>query len=215
MAVWDLDATTAMDAAESLSHGFGTGVDVSDLAGVRSAAAATEAALGPVDVLVNNAGIDILGPFLASDPGDWERIIAVNYRGPLNTCFVVGPGMVERGWGRIVNIASDAGRVGSSGEVVYSGTKGAVVAFSKALARELARAGVTVNCVCPGPTETALLGQVAAHNRKLYESLARAIPLRRTGQPGDIAPAVAFLASEAAGYITGQTLSVSGGLTMV
>ncbi|HEX2562446.1 MAG TPA: SDR family oxidoreductase, partial [Acidimicrobiales bacterium] len=115
---------------------------------------------------------------------------------------------------RVVNIASDAGRVGSSGEVVYSGTKGGIIAFTKALAREVASRGVTVNCVCPGPTETALLQQVAAASEKLYAGLAKAVPMRRTGQPTDIAPAVVFLASDGAGYITGQTLSVSGGLTM-
>jgi 2-hydroxycyclohexanecarboxyl-CoA dehydrogenase len=122
--------------------------------------------------------------------------------------------MVERERGSIVNIASDAGRVGSSGEVVYSGTKGGVIAFTKALAREVARASVRANCVCPGPTDTPLLAQVADHNPRLVDALSRAIPMRRIGQPADVAPAVAFLASDDAGYITGQTLSVSGGLTM-
>ena len=214
VAVWDVDEAKANAAAGAFAAGLGVAVDVADLESVRSAAAATEAALGPVGVLVNNAGIDVIGPFLDSDPNDWNRVIAVNYRGQLNTCFSLAPGMVERGWGRIVNIASDAARVGSSGEAVYSGSKGAVVAFSKALAREVARAAVTVNCVCPGPTETALLDQVAAYSQRLYESLAKAIPMRRTGRPDDIAPVVAFLASDVAGYITGQTLSVSGGLTM-
>jgi 2-hydroxycyclohexanecarboxyl-CoA dehydrogenase len=116
--------------------------------------------------------------------------------------------------GRIVNIASDAGRVGASGEAVYSATKGGVIAFSKALAREVARHGVTVNCVCPGATDTALLGQVAEFSQKLYDGLARAIRLKRIAQPTDVAPAVAFLLSDGAAYITGQTLSVSGGLTM-
>ena len=194
VAVWDVDEAKANAAASTFATGLGVAVDVADLESVRSAAAATEAALGPVGVLVNNAGIDVIGPFLDSDPNDWNRVIAVNYRGQLNTCFSLAPGMVERGWGRIVNIASDAARVGSSGEAVYSGSKGAVVAFSKALAREVARAAVTVNCVCPGPTETALLDQVAAYSQRLYESLAKAIPMRRTGRPDDIAPVVAFLA---------------------
>jgi 2-hydroxycyclohexanecarboxyl-CoA dehydrogenase len=122
--------------------------------------------------------------------------------------------MRERGRGRIISLGSDAGRVGSSGEVVYSATKGGVIAFCKALAREVARDNITVNCVCPGPTNTALLDQVAEASQKLYDGLARAVPMRRIGQPTDIAPAVVFLASGGAGYVTGQTLSVSGGLTM-
>ena len=122
--------------------------------------------------------------------------------------------MVERQRGRIVNIASDAGRVGSSGEAVYSGTKGGVIAFSKALARETASAAVSVNVVCPGPTDTPLLDQVAQASQKLYDGLARAVPMKRIGRPADIAPAVVFLASDGAAYITGQTVSVSGGLTM-
>jgi 2-hydroxycyclohexanecarboxyl-CoA dehydrogenase len=144
----------------------------------------------------------------------WERIVAVNFLGTVRCCHVVVPGMVEQGGGRVVNIASDAGRVGSSGEVVYSGTKGAVIAFSKGLAREVASNGVTVNVVCPGPTDTPLLDQVADASQKLYDGLAKAVPMRRIAQPRDIAPAVVFLASDGAGYITGQTLSVSGGLTM-
>jgi 2-hydroxycyclohexanecarboxyl-CoA dehydrogenase len=123
-------------------------------------------------------------------------------------------GMIERGYGRIISISSDAGKVGSSGEVVYSGTKGGLIAFSKALAREVATAGITVNCVCPGPTDTPLLDQIAERSQKMYDSLARAVPMRRLGQPADIAPAVVFLASDGAAFITGQALSVSGGLTM-
>jgi 2-hydroxycyclohexanecarboxyl-CoA dehydrogenase len=192
----------------------GIEVDVTDREAVERAHAATAEWLGPVDILVNNAGIDVIGPFLDSDEADWERIVAVNLLGTVRCCHVVVPGMVERERGRVVNLASDAGRVGSSGEVVYSGTKGGVIAFSKALAREVAASGVTVNCVCPGPTDTALLDQVAVVSQKLYDGLARAVPMRRIGQPTDIAPAVAFLASDGAAYVTGQTLSVSGGLTM-
>jgi 2-hydroxycyclohexanecarboxyl-CoA dehydrogenase len=218
VAVWDLDGGRAKEVADGLGgrggRGLGVDVDVTGRPSVEAAMAATEAALGPVDVLVNNAGIDKIEPFLQSEEATWERIVAVNYLGTVRCCHVLVPGMVERGSGRVVNIASDAGRVGSSGEVVYSGTKGGVIAFSKALAREVAAKGVTVNAVCPGPTDTALLDQVAEASQKLYEGLARAVPMRRIGQPADVAPAVAFLASDGAGYITGQTLSVSGGLTM-
>ena len=214
-AVWDLAGGRAKEVADGLAgRALGVEVDITSRPSVEAALAATESALGPVDVLVNNAGIDTIEPFLTSEEATWERIVAVNYLGTVRCCHVVVPGMVERGAGRVVNIASDAGRVGSSGEVVYSGTKGGVIAFSKALAREVAAKGVTVNVVCPGPTDTALLDQVAEASQKLYDGLAKAIPMRRIGQPADIAPAVAFLASDGAGYITGQTLSVSGGLTM-
>ena len=216
VAVWDLDAPKAKDVADAIgASAADVEVDITNRASVEAALAATESKLGSVDVLVNNAGIDKIGPFLESEESMWERVVAVNYLGMVRCCHVVVPGMVERGRGRVVSIASDAGRVGSSGEVVYSGTKGAVIAFSKALAREVAAQGVTVNVVSPGPTDTPLLDQVAEASQKLYDGLARAIPMRRIGQPSDIAPAVVFLASDGAGYITGQTLSVSGGLTMV
>jgi 2-hydroxycyclohexanecarboxyl-CoA dehydrogenase len=215
VAVWDVDAATAKETAGRLGdRALGLDVDVTDRAALERGLATVEAELGPIDVLVNNAGIDTIEPFFDSEESTWERIVAVNLLGTIRCCHVIVPGMAERRWGRVVNIASDAGRVGSSGEVVYSGTKGGVIAFTKALAREVAARGVTVNCVCPGPTETALLQQVAEASERLYAGLAKAIPMRRTGQPTDIAPAVAFLASEGAGYVTGQTLSVSGGLTM-
>jgi 2-hydroxycyclohexanecarboxyl-CoA dehydrogenase len=215
VAVWDLDGDRARAVADGLDGtSLGVEVDITHRPSVEAAAAATASALGVVDVLVNNAGIDKVEPFLQSEERTWERIVAVNYIGTVRCCHVIVPGMVERGSGRVVNIASDAGRVGSSGEVVYSGTKGAVIAFSKGLAREVAANGVTVNVVCPGPTDTALLDQVADVSQKLYDGLARAVPMRRIAQPTDIAPAVVFFASDGAGYITGQTLSVSGGLTM-
>jgi 2-hydroxycyclohexanecarboxyl-CoA dehydrogenase len=197
-----------------LGEGATRRVDVTDGAAVDAAIAAVERDLGPVDILVNNAGIDVIGPFLDSDEDAWDRVIAVNLVGTILCCHRIARGMVQRGRGAIVNIASDAGRVGSSGEAVYSATKGGVIAFTKALARELAATGVRANCVCPGPTDTALLDQLADHNQKLYDALARAIPMRRIATPGDIAPAVVFLAGDGARYITGQTLSVSGGLTM-
>ncbi len=189
-------------------------MDVSDARSVRAAVEQAEARLGPIDVLVNNAGIDVIGPFLESREESWDRLWAVNLRGTLLATRAVLDSMVARERGRIVNLGSDAGRVGSSGEAVYSATKGGIIAFSKTLAREVARHGITVNCVCPGPTDTALLEQVRAYDEKLHASLARAIPLRRLGRPEDVAAAVVFLASDAAAYITGQTLSVSGGLTM-
>lgn len=215
VAAWDLDAGRAKDVANRIGGGtIGVEVDITNRASVEAALETTEAALGPIDVLVNNAGIDKIEPFLASVESTWERIVAVNFLGCVRCCHVVVPGMVERGRGRVVNIASDAARVGSSGEVVYSGTKGGVISFSKALAREVAANGITVNVVCPGPTNTPLLDQVAETSQKLYDGLARAIPMRRIAQPTDIAPAVVFLASVGADYITGQTLSVSGGMTM-
>lgn len=219
VALWDLDPHNARDVAGAVARAQGVRaialeVDVSDTHAVDRATQQVEDELGPVDVLVNNAGIDAIGPFLDSDEASWDRIIAVNLKGTIACCHRVVRGMVERGRGRVVNIASDAGKVGSSGEAVYSATKGGVIALTKTLAREVASEGVTVNCVCPGPTETALLGQVAEASPKLYSSLARAIPLRRIAQPNDIAPAVVFLVSDEAGYITGQALSVSGGLTM-
>ncbi len=220
VAVCDLDANGASAAAEAIaaSHGLaaaGFGVDIADTVATRALVEAIEGQLGPVEALVNNAGIDVIKPFVDSTEDEWDKIIAVNLKGTIGCCRAVLDGMIERGSGRIVSIASDAGRVGSSGEAVYSASKGGVIAFSKTLAREAARHGIRVNCVCPGPTETALLGQVAEYSEKLYNSLVRAIPLGRTAQPDDVAPAVAFLVSDAAGYITGQTLSVSGGLTMV
>jgi 2-hydroxycyclohexanecarboxyl-CoA dehydrogenase len=216
VALGDVAERTVREAAAALgARAVPLVMDVSDARSVRAAVDEAEARLGPIDVLVNNAGIDVIGPFLDSSEETWERLWAVNLKGTLLATRAVLHGMVARERGRIVNLGSDAGRVGSSGEAVYSATKGGVIAFTKTLAREVARHGVTVNCVCPGPTDTALLEQVREYDEKLHASLARAIPLRRLGRPEDVAAAVVFLASDAAAYITGQTLSVSGGLTMV
>jgi 2-hydroxycyclohexanecarboxyl-CoA dehydrogenase len=182
-------------------------MDVTDSESVTDAFARA----GQIDVLVNAAGWDELHPFLDTDEQFWDRVIEVNYKGCLRTTKAVLPGMVERGWGRIVNIASDAGRVGSSGESVYAGAKGAVIAFGKTIAREVATKGVTVNNVCPGPTRTPMLESMGPN---LITAFERAVPMKRLGEPNDVAAAVAFLASEEDGYVTGQTLSVSGGLTM-
>jgi 2-hydroxycyclohexanecarboxyl-CoA dehydrogenase len=189
--------------------------DVTDEAAVRAAVQSVAEQLGSVDIAVNNAGWDELRPFLETDEPFWDRVIDINFKGCLRVTSAVLPGMVERGWGRLVNIASDAGRVGSSLESVYAGAKGGVIAFTKTIAREVAQSGVTANCVCPGPTRTPLLeGMATSGGERFVDSLTRAVPMRRLGEPEDIAAAVAFLASERAGYVTGQTLSVSGGLTM-
>lgn len=192
-------------------------LDVTDSGSVDDAVSRTERELGPIEILVNTAGWDEFHPFLETGEEFWDRVIELNYKGCLRVSRRVVPGMVQREYGRIVNIASDAARVGSSLEAVYAGAKGGVVAFGKTLAREVARHGVTVNAVCPGPTETPLLeGMLGSgeESAKMVEALRRAVPMRRLGRPEDVAAAVAFLASDAAGYITGQTLSVSGGLTM-
>lgn len=189
------------------------GVDITDYEAVKKAVAAA----GPVDILVNNAGWDMFKPFLKTDPAFWQKIIAINLVGPMNLMHCVLPGMVARGGGKVVNIASDAGRVGSSGEGPYSACKGGIIAMTKTLARELATKGVRLNTVCPGLTETAMLEsfmQGAGNPDKLREAYTRAVPIGRLGKPADIAGAVLFLASDDAEFITGQTISVSGGLTM-
>ena len=219
VAVADLELDAARAAAEDVTSAGGRAVaveaDVTNGASVADAAAAAQQELGPVEILVNAAGWDELRPFLDTEEEFWDRVIAINLKGCLHTTSSLLPGMVERGFGRIVNIASDAGRVGSSLEGVYSGAKGGVIAFTKTIARESARAGVTANCVCPGPTRTPMLeGMTAEGGQKLVDALVRAVPMRRLGEPDDVAAAVGFFASERAGYVTGQTLSVSGGLTM-
>jgi 2-hydroxycyclohexanecarboxyl-CoA dehydrogenase len=197
------------------AHAVAVELDVTASDSVRDGIREAEQALGPVEIVVNNAGWDELRPFLETDEQFWDRVIEINFKGMLRVNRLLVSGMVERGFGRVVNIGSDAGRVGSSMESVYSGAKGGVIAFTKTLAREVARSGVTANTVCPGPTRTPLLeGIVETGGEKLIDSLTRAVPMRRLGEPEDVAAAVAFLASERAGFITGQTLSVSGGLTM-
>jgi 2-hydroxycyclohexanecarboxyl-CoA dehydrogenase len=170
-----------------------------------------------VDVLVNNAGWDRFQNFVDTKPEEWEQLLDINLRGPLNMHHLVLPQMLARGRGRIVNISSDAARVGSSGESVYSACKGGIISFSKTLAREVARKNITVNVVCPGPTDTPILRSFLGEGeagQKVYDALVRAIPMKRVGQPDDIPGLVAFLASDEAAFITGQVISVSGGLTM-
>lgn len=213
--VTDLDGAAAADTAAQLGdRAIPYAVDVTDRASVQAMVSGVVTAYGRIDVLVNNAGWDLAIPFVQSEPDFWAKVIAVNYVGVLHTCREILPVMIEAGGGHVVNLGSDAGRVGSSGEAVYSGAKGAIIAFSKAIAREVARHGINVNVVCPGPTDTALFNSLGGDNPKLREGLARAIPFRRLATPADIAAAVAFFASDEASYLTGQTLSVSGGLTM-
>lgn len=192
-------------------------LDITDHAAVSKAIGEVHAKLGRVDILVNNAGWDVAKQFVDTTPDLWDKLIAINLRGPLNLQHAVVPLMIAAGGGKVVNIASDAGRVGSSGESVYAACKGGIIAFSKTLARETARNNVRVNVVCPGPTDTALLQSFTGggeFGQKVYDGLKRAIPLKRLGQPEDIPGAVAFLSSDDANFITGQVLSVSGGLTM-
>ena len=216
VAVTDLDKDTATEAAEAIGgDAHAIRVDVTDGASVGTGVEEVNAVLGPIDVLVNNAGWDRMARFLDTDEDLWDRLIAINLKGTLRTCKAIVPQMVERGAGRIVNISSDAARVGSSGEAVYSAAKAGIIGFSKTLAREVARAGINVNVVCPGPTDTPLLADMMGQgNERLIESLKRGIPLGRLGRPEDVAGVVAFLASDDAAFITGQTVSVSGGLTM-
>lgn len=211
--VTDINEETAQATAAELG-GTGLVADVTSLDSVRAMVEATIEAHGRIDVLVNNAGWDLVGPFLDSDPTQWQKIMAINLYGVFNTTYTVLPHMAQAGAGAVVNISSDAGRVGSSGEAVYSAAKGGVISFTKTMARESARTGLRINAVCPGPTDTPLFESIGGDNPKLREALTKAIPLRRLGQPEDLANAVAFLASDEAAFITGQTLSVSGGLTM-
>jgi 2-hydroxycyclohexanecarboxyl-CoA dehydrogenase len=210
------DLPAAGGAARALAGEIGgaaVDLDITDPTSVE--AAATSA--GPVDVLVNCAGWDELRAFVDTDEEFLCRVIEINLAGPMRVTRAFLPGMLERNWGRIVSISSDAGRVGSSLEAVYSGAKGGVIAFMKTIAREVARRGVTANSICPGPTDTPLLASVTAGRddaEKVISAMARAVPIGRLGRPEDIGPAVAFLCSDDAGFITGQTLSVSGGLTM-
>ena len=214
VAVTDVDEKSAVETAAELDGAAGYRLDITNAAEVTATVGEITGAFGAVDALVNNAGWDQLSPFLDTDEDLWDRIIDINLRGPIRMTKAVLPGMVERRGGRIVNISSDAGRVGSTGEAVYSACKAGIIGFSKTVAREVARYGITVNAICPGPTATPLLESMVGDHEKLIESLKRGIPLGRLGAPDDVAGAVAFMVSDDAGFITGQTLSVSGGLTM-
>jgi 2-hydroxycyclohexanecarboxyl-CoA dehydrogenase len=220
--VFDINPNGAAETMKTIAAADGKAVavtcDITDYAAVTAAVANFEGQTGAgTDVLVNNAGWDTPMPFLKTDEAFWKKVTAINWFGPLHMTHAVAKGMAERKSGRIVNIASDAGRVGSTGEVVYSGCKGATIAFAKALAREVARSHVTVNTICPGPTDTPAMDAFVGsgeQGQKIRDAMVRGVPLGRIGQPDDYPGLVAFLASDDAAFITGQTISVSGGLSM-
>jgi len=221
VAVLDRNAAAAEAVAGAIRddglQALAVACDITQRASVDAAIGHIGSHWGGIDILVNNAGWDVFKPFTKTVPDEWERLIAINLVGALNMHHAVLPLMVQRRGGRIVNVSSDAARVGSSGEAVYAACKGGLVAFSKTLAREHARHGITVNVVCPGPTDTALFAdykQGAGSPEKLEEAFRRSIPLGRIGQPEDLPGAILFFASDDAAYVTGQVLSVSGGLTM-
>jgi len=209
---------TVQDISRSGGQAVAVQTDVTDLHSVNAMLDRVHEFFGPVDILVNNAGWDRILPFSETTPEFWDKVISINYKGVINCVYATMNDMIERNSGKIISIASDAGRVGSSGEAVYAGAKAAVIAFSKTIAREFARHKINVNVVCPGPSQTPMVEEMKQESElalKLITSTERHIPLRRMGQPQDIAGAVVFLASEEASFITGQVLSVSGGLTMV
>src|SRR5215510_8372678 len=220
VAIADLLETEAQQVVTEITAQGGQALalktDVTQLDQVNGCVQKVTEAWGQIDVLVNNAGWDKLEPFIESKPETWEKVIAINLKGPISFCHAIIPQMIARKAGKIISISSDAGRVGSTGEAVYSACKAGLIGFSKTLARELARAKINVNVVCPGPTDTPMLKGVTAGEAgaKVIDAMTRAVPFRRLGQPEEIAAAVAFFASPDADFVTGQVLSVSGGLTM-
>jgi len=221
VAVVDILDPEARQTADNIKaqggHAMAVRCDVTQLDEVQDCVQTIIDAWGQIDILVNNAGWDKIEPFIESQPETWEKVIAINLKGPISFCHAVLPQMIQRGSGKIITISSDAGRVGSTGEAVYSACKSGVVGFTKTLAREVARAKINVNVVCPGPTETPLLKQITGGSKgaRIIDAMTKAVPFRRLGQPEEIAGAVAFFASPDADFVTGQVLSVSGGLTMV
>jgi 2-hydroxycyclohexanecarboxyl-CoA dehydrogenase len=217
--VTDVNLDNANETVAILEQEGGKGVavycDVTKLESVQEAVATSVSHFGKIDVLVNNAGWDKVEPFLKSEPRTWELIMNINLMGQIHTCKEILPVMIQNGYGKVVNIASDSGRVGSSGEAVYSAAKGGVIAFTKTMAREMARHKININCISPGPSNTPLFQEIGSYNEGIAAALEKAIPFRRLAQPSDIANSVAFLVSDEAEYVTGQTLSVNGGLAMV
>ena len=221
VALFDLNTEGGASVAADIEAAGGKArayrVDITDHESVNAAVAKVEEELGPIEILVNNAGWDMGAFFLQTEKPFWDKVVAINLYGPLNMHHAVLKRMAERGHGRVVNISSDAGRVGSSMEAVYSFCKGGIIAFSKTMAREMARQQIPINVVCPGPTATALLDNLAQGEKgdRIKAALVKAVPFGRMGEPGDIAGTVAFLSSADAAFITGQVISISGGLTMV
>jgi len=219
VAVADLDAAGAEEVAGKAGteggEGLAVAMDVTSTASVREGVGRVISGWGGIDVLACVAGWDRIMPFVDTTEDLWDRVIGINFRGVLATCHSVLPHMIERSSGVVVNVSSEAGRSGSSGEAVYSGTKGAVIAFTKAIAREVARYGIRVNAVAPGLTDTPLLqAMIDDGNEKLIEAIVKATPIRRLARPEEVAEAVLFLASDRSSFITGQTLGVGGGLVM-
>ncbi|MBI5603205.1 MAG: SDR family oxidoreductase [Deltaproteobacteria bacterium] len=217
----DIQKEAAQKTAEELT-GLGVGAlaldcDVTDYERVKEAVAKIHQQFGSIDILINNAGMDVSRFFVDTDQTLWDKMINVNYRSFLMTTHVCLPYMIQQNSGNIVSLGSDAGRIGNSGEVIYCGTKAAIMASSKALARELARYNIRVNCVSPGPVQTDLLTGLheGEKGKKIMEAVAKMIPLKRLGEPEDVADVVAFFVSDDARYLTGQVLSVDGGLTMI
>lgn len=211
----DVNAESGAKAAESLKGAgkveFMT-LDITNREAAEVTAANIKAGIGRLDVVVNAAGWDIIQPFMDNTPEYWAKIVALNFMGPVQVTRAMLPLLIESGSGRIVNVSSDAGRVGSFGETVYAGAKGGVIAFTKSLAREVVRNNVRVNCICPGPTDTPLF---ASQSEKMKDALTKAIPMRRVAKPSEIADGILYFASDRSSFCTGQVLSVSGGLTMV
>ena len=220
VAVADINLEGANETVRLIGAAGGRGLavqaDVTRFDAVQAAVAETREAMGPIETLVNNAGWDRIEPFVRNTPDFWQKVIDINLKGPIHATRAVLDDMIAAGRGKIISISSDAARVGSTGEAVYAACKGGIISFSKTLARELARYRINVNVVCPGPTKTALLDEITAgpDGAKVIDAMTRAVPFRRLGTPDDIAGAVAFFASPDADFITGQVLSVSGGLTM-
>jgi 2-hydroxycyclohexanecarboxyl-CoA dehydrogenase len=218
IAIGDLDLAGASDVAGELD-GVAFEMDVTDLDSVAAGVRAAVEALGPIEVLINNAGTDRPGFFTNTDASMWDFVIAVNLRGPLAVTHAVLPGMHELGRGSIVNVASEAGRLGSQLLASYSAAKAGVIGFTKAIARESARFGVRCNAVAPGPIDTPLLnaapGTLGELGARLRDGMINATAMRRVGAPEEVAAVIAFLASDDASYVTGQTIAVSGGMSMV
>lgn len=219
--ILDIQKGTAEKTADEIRKLGGKAIaiqcDVTEYQTVKESVARIHKEYGSIDILINNAGIDMAGPFVDTDPSQWEKILNVNYRSFLIASHVCIPYMIENKRGNIVSMGSDAGRIGAAGEVLYCGTKAAIMASSKALARELARHNIRVNAVSPGPVHTDLWDKLhpGEKGQKVTEAVTKAIPLRRLGTPEDVADVVAFFLSEDARYLTGQVLSIDGGLTMI